>query len=79
MLSKTEYAHLHAPPPYCVRLLCAATPAELRARFRHASSELAFLGFVRPYKRKRKQDEGLRGPKGAMERLVFAYSMQSGM
>ena len=53
-------------------------PEELRARFKHASDELAFLGYVQPYKRRRREDIGGRGPRGAVTRLVYAYTMQGG-
>lgn len=52
---------------------------ELRARFKHASDELAFMGYVQPYKRRRKEDVGATGPKGAVTRLVYAYTMQGGV
>ena len=52
---------------------------ELRTRFKHASDELAFLGYVKPYKRRRREDVGGTGPRGAVTRLVYAYTMQGGV
>lgn len=64
---------------------------ELLARFEHASDQLASMGYVRPLKRRRRLDEGRGvqrrgkgkgtgglGPKGAVTRLVFSYTMEDG-
>lgn len=56
--------------------------AELLARFEHASDQLASMGYVRPLKRRKKLEERRRGeapgPKGAVTRLVFSYTMEDG-
>lgn len=56
--------------------------AELLARFEHASDQLASMGYVRPLKRRKKLDEKRAveapGPKGAVTRLVFSYTMEDG-
>lgn len=53
---------------------------EVQTRFKHASDELAFLGYVQPYKRKRKEDmAGASGPRGTVSRLVYAYTMEGGV
>ena len=54
--------------------------AELLARFEHASDQLASMGYVRPLKRRKKLEErgGGPGPKGAVTRLVFSYTMEDG-
>lgn len=59
--------------------------AELLARFEHASDQLASMGYVRPLKRRRRLDGGnagkgkkAQGPKGAVTRLVFSYTMEDG-
>lgn len=53
-------------------------PSEMRARFGHASNELAFLGYVKAYKRRRREEGRGAGPKGAVTRLVYAYTMEGG-
>lgn len=59
--------------------------AELLARFEHASDQLASMGYVRPLKRRKMLEEKERrrggaqlGPKGAVTRLVFSYTMEDG-
>lgn len=52
--------------------------ADLRARFNHASNELAFLGYVKAWKRRRRDKARGQGPKGAVTRLVYAYTMEGG-
>lgn len=69
-----------ADPSYEATSTALQGPAELRARFGQASNELAFLGYVKAYKRRRRDEGGGAGagPKGAVTRLVYAYTMEGG-
>lgn len=45
---------------------------DLRARFDHATKELSLMGYVKAYKRRRRDD----GDRQAFTRLVYAYTME---